>query len=256
MSRASATRAPTSSSTSSTPAGTASSRSRRWRSASPSSRYLDPEAVERSAAGFGIRLPIVPATKETLAEALAPAGRESRAAPRDRRRQPPLRRAGARHRPRSPTACSTIYACASRLCASPRETRSASCSHTAIYGSAGSSPAILAVVLLPLYTHYLAAERLRAGRDRHRGDRGALDRAADGDLERLLPLLLRHEGPRHRLLVVRTSFWFTMGMATIGLVLGLVFATSGRPLRSASATTRRSSAPAQSACGRRRTTSR
>jgi glycosyltransferase involved in cell wall biosynthesis len=32
--------------------------------------YLDPALVERSAAGFGIRLPIVPATKETLADAL------------------------------------------------------------------------------------------------------------------------------------------------------------------------------------------
>ena len=27
-----------------------------------------------------------------------------------------------------------------------------------------------------------------------------------------------------RTLVVRTSFWFTMGMATLGLVLGFVFA--------------------------------
>jgi O-antigen/teichoic acid export membrane protein len=32
--------------------------------------------------------------------------------------------------------------------------------------------------------------------------------------------------PEHRLVVVRTSFWFTMGMSTLGLVLGLVFATS------------------------------
>jgi glycosyltransferase involved in cell wall biosynthesis len=34
--------------------------------------YLNPELVEQSAAGFGIRLPIVPATKENLAEALRP----------------------------------------------------------------------------------------------------------------------------------------------------------------------------------------
>jgi glycosyltransferase involved in cell wall biosynthesis len=34
--------------------------------------HLDPELVERSAAGFGIRLPIVPATKETLTDALRP----------------------------------------------------------------------------------------------------------------------------------------------------------------------------------------
>ena len=44
------------------------------------------------------------------------------------------------------------------------------------------------------------------------------------DLERVLPLLLRLEDAAQRLLVVRTSFWFTMAMATLGLVLGVVFA--------------------------------
>jgi len=34
--------------------------------------HLDPETVERSAEGYGVRLPIVPATKETLADALGP----------------------------------------------------------------------------------------------------------------------------------------------------------------------------------------
>jgi glycosyltransferase involved in cell wall biosynthesis len=34
--------------------------------------HLKPDVVERSAEGFGIRLPIVPATKETLVEALGP----------------------------------------------------------------------------------------------------------------------------------------------------------------------------------------
>jgi glycosyltransferase involved in cell wall biosynthesis len=34
--------------------------------------YLKPEVVERSAAGYGVRIPIVPATKETLADALRP----------------------------------------------------------------------------------------------------------------------------------------------------------------------------------------
>jgi len=33
---------------------------------------LDPETVEQSEEGYGVRVPIVPATKETLAEALAP----------------------------------------------------------------------------------------------------------------------------------------------------------------------------------------
>ena len=34
--------------------------------------YLKPDVVERSAEGFGIRIPIVPATKETLVDALRP----------------------------------------------------------------------------------------------------------------------------------------------------------------------------------------
>ena len=60
--------------------------------------------------------------------------------------------------------------------------------------------------------------------------------------------------PAAKLTVVRTSFWFTMAMATVGLVLGLVFA-GGSATCSGSATTRGSSAPAPSGSGRRRTTS-
>ena len=34
--------------------------------------HLKPDVVERSAEGYGVRVPIVPATKETLADALRP----------------------------------------------------------------------------------------------------------------------------------------------------------------------------------------
>src|SRR5581483_4464472 len=34
--------------------------------------YLKPDVVERSAKGYGVRIPIVPATKETLVDALRP----------------------------------------------------------------------------------------------------------------------------------------------------------------------------------------
>jgi glycosyltransferase involved in cell wall biosynthesis len=34
--------------------------------------HLKPDVVERSAEGYGIRVPIVPATKETLVDALRP----------------------------------------------------------------------------------------------------------------------------------------------------------------------------------------
>ncbi len=34
--------------------------------------HLKPDVVERSAEGYGVRIPIVPATKETLVDALRP----------------------------------------------------------------------------------------------------------------------------------------------------------------------------------------
>ena len=61
--------------------------------------YLKPDVVEKSAAGYGIRIPIVPATADTLAEAIAPLVESPALPARDRRREPRLRRAGPRHRP-------------------------------------------------------------------------------------------------------------------------------------------------------------
>ena len=68
--------------------------------------HLDPETVEQSAEGYGIRVPIVPATKDNLAEALRPLVENAALRRADRGREPRLRRAGPRHRPWSPTACS------------------------------------------------------------------------------------------------------------------------------------------------------
>ena len=59
------------------------------------------------------------------------------------------------------------------------------------------------------------------------------------------------EDEARRTLVVRTSFWFTMGMATLGLVVGVVLAPTDRAPAPTSATTRGSSAPASSGSGRR-----
>src|SRR4051794_15458723 len=90
--------------------------------------------------------------------------------------------------------------------------------HSVIYGLGGLVSRILAVLLLPLYTSYLATgsfgrletvpprppppalpELPRAGLVRprgaaHRRDRGGCDHAAHGCLDRLLPLLLRQQG--------------------------------------------------------------
>src|SRR4051794_9938893 len=95
---------------------------------------------------------------------------------------------------------------------------------SAIYGLGGLLSRVIAIFLIPLYTAYL-------------------DKVGFGKLETIfafmavLTIVLRlgitsaffrfyfdADDDDHRLRVVRTSFWFTMGMATLGLAVGLVFA--------------------------------
>jgi O-antigen/teichoic acid export membrane protein len=96
--------------------------------------------------------------------------------------------------------------------------------HSAIYGLGGVVSRILAVLLLPLYTAYLDT-----------GDLGSV--AIVVALTAVLVTILRggissaffrfyfdSTEPAHRLRVVRTSFWFTMASATVGLALGLLLA--------------------------------
>jgi O-antigen/teichoic acid export membrane protein/glycosyltransferase involved in cell wall biosynthesis len=93
--------------------------------------------------------------------------------------------------------------------------------HSAIYGLGGLVSRVLAVILLPLYTHYLSP-----------GDYGRI--ATLAALVIVLTIILRlgitsaffrfyfdSTEREHRLEVLRTSFWFTMGVATVGLI-GLV----------------------------------
>ncbi len=97
--------------------------------------------------------------------------------------------------------------------------------HTAVYGLGGLVSRILAVLLLPLYTHYLGPEGF-----------GKIETVVA--LTTVLVIVLRMgissaffrfyfdtKDEAHRRLVVRTSFWFTMVMATAGLVAGWIFAT-------------------------------
>ena len=58
--------------------------------------YLHDEAVRRTEEAFGVRVPLVPTTKETLREELRPLVESRGRAPAHRRREPRLRRAGAR----------------------------------------------------------------------------------------------------------------------------------------------------------------
>src|SRR3954469_16500565 len=96
--------------------------------------------------------------------------------------------------------------------------------HSAVYGIGGLVSRILATILLPLYTHYLPP-----------GSFGRVEiiTAATAVLAIVLQLGISSaffrfyfdaKEPAGRLTVVRTSFWFTMAMATAGLVLGVVFA--------------------------------
>jgi O-antigen/teichoic acid export membrane protein len=96
--------------------------------------------------------------------------------------------------------------------------------HSAIYGIGGLVSRILATILLPLYTHYLPP-----------GAFGEVEiiTAATAVLAIALQLGIASaffrfyfdaKEPAEKLTVVRTSFWFTMGTATLGLVIGLAFA--------------------------------
>jgi O-antigen/teichoic acid export membrane protein len=97
--------------------------------------------------------------------------------------------------------------------------------HSAIYGLGGLVSRILATLLLPLYTHYLPTDAY---------GRVETITAATAVLAIVLQMGISSAFFRFyfdakedagRLTVVRTSFWFTMAMSTIGLVLGLVFAS-------------------------------
>ena len=97
--------------------------------------------------------------------------------------------------------------------------------HTAIYGIGGLVPRILAILLLPIYTRYLGTEGF-----------GKIETVVA--LTAVLVIVLRmgissaffrfyfdSKDEAYRTLVVRTSFWFTMTMATAGLALGWIFAS-------------------------------
>ncbi len=96
--------------------------------------------------------------------------------------------------------------------------------HSAIYGLGGLVSRILATLLLPLYTHYLPPNAY---------GRVEIVTAATAVLSIVLQLGISSAFFRfyfdakvhtEKLTVIRTSFWFTMAMSTVGLALGVVFA--------------------------------
>ena len=96
--------------------------------------------------------------------------------------------------------------------------------HSAIYGVGGLIQRVVAVLLLPLYTRYLTPS-----------DYGAIEALVAlsaiifallraGIQSSFFRFYFRAETDPERLTIVRTSFWFTMGAATIALVAGEIFA--------------------------------
>ena len=98
--------------------------------------------------------------------------------------------------------------------------------HSAIYGLGGLVSRILAVLLLPLYTSYLTPS-----------DFGKVETLVA--LSAILVTILRagistaffrfyfdSPDPADRVRVLRTAFWFTMGMSTLGVIVGWIAAPS------------------------------
>ena len=96
--------------------------------------------------------------------------------------------------------------------------------HSVIYGLGGLVSRILAVFLLPLYTRYLDPSDL--------GQVGlvvALSAVAVtvlrlGISSAFFRFYFDADDEAGRRIVVRTSFWFTLAMGLVGLVLGVAFA--------------------------------
>ena len=117
--------------------------------------FLHEEAVERTELAFHTK---VPDRERHSRDARPPApasGRGRQPPPPRRAREPRLRRAGARHRTgRRPPARHLRSALSMALGSQMKRLGK----HTAVYGIGGLVSRILAVLLLPLYTHYLGPE--------------------------------------------------------------------------------------------------
>src|SRR5262245_20882232 len=96
--------------------------------------------------------------------------------------------------------------------------------HSLIYGLGGMVSRVLAILLLPLYTHYLSTEAYGQVELVTATAAVAAIALQMGISSAFFRFYFDSKEAAGRLLVVRTSFWFTMAMATLGLVLGLIFA--------------------------------
>jgi O-antigen/teichoic acid export membrane protein len=96
--------------------------------------------------------------------------------------------------------------------------------HSVIYGLGGLVSRILAVLLLPLYTRYLPTSSYGRVETLTAASAVAVIALRMGVSTAFFRFYFDEKDPAHRLRVVRTSFWFTMAMATLGLCLSVIFA--------------------------------
>jgi O-antigen/teichoic acid export membrane protein len=97
--------------------------------------------------------------------------------------------------------------------------------HSAIYGLGGILSRLLAVFLLPLYTSYLGTEGFGKIETITALSTVLVIVLSAGISSAFFRFYFDSKDPARRTLVVRTAFWFTMGMATVGLVAGCILAT-------------------------------
>jgi O-antigen/teichoic acid export membrane protein len=97
--------------------------------------------------------------------------------------------------------------------------------HSAIYGIGGLVSRILATLLLPLYTSYLTPKEFGEVEIVTAGTAVAAIVLQMGIASAFFRFYFDAKEEKSKLTVIRTSFWFTMGTATLGLTIGVVFAS-------------------------------
>ena len=196
---------------------------------------LHEDAVARTESAFGVRLPLVNTTKETLVETLRPlvdSPAERRRIGEESRRYVEQVHDGERNAERlldiydevgkTATAPAPEPAEAGRLPIFEQISRLGK--QSAIYGLGGLVSRILAVLLLPLYTAYLSTT-----------DYGKIETLVAATAVMVIVLRLGIQSAffrfyfdakdeAGRVSVVRTSFWFTMTSATAGLIVACLLA--------------------------------
>ncbi|HEV8459985.1 MAG TPA: oligosaccharide flippase family protein, partial [Gaiellaceae bacterium] len=93
--------------------------------------------------------------------------------------------------------------------------------HSAIYGVGGLVSRVLATLLLPLYTSYLTQKEFGEVELVTSATAVAAIVLQMGIASAFFRFYFDAKEEASKLTVIRTSFWFTMGTATLGLLIGV-----------------------------------